>query len=1110
MSLSSDLVAKLVDAVFKGTVRSLSRRLRTALDSPEREAAFRRVLGSGLLAFVARAPASAVDGEGAPGVIQRFFSDDDVAAELAALVSGRGLNTAELTYLFGEAAAAQPAGTAIVADEAGLGPALTALEEAVAARLVGEPSLQHLVESGGFGRGDGATVRNPELVDFLAAIEPSTATIHAGRISARNVVSGVQVIYATSPRDGVDEEVKSLRQAYLSRLFGGIRNLSLAGMGPKAVGDIEEFLDLNAVYTDLDVLAPDVEAHLRWRTDGRAPAVWQLGRKPKLVLLGEPGSGKSTFVTFIMLCMAGEGLGDPDVNLQRIRKQVEQFEESVAPAAQARPGWPLPVVPVRVILREFAARGLPSAGEPGRARHVWAFLEEELDRSALREYAPHLRRELMDSGGLVCFDGLDEVPEADRQREQIREAILDFAATFDRCRFLVTSRTYAYRDQGWRLPEFGEAVIADFDDDQIGTFISRWYAHIGQLRALDAEAVRNRAELLRKAILTNDRILELARRPLLLTLMASLHAGRGGSLPERREELYADSVDLLLDYWESQRLERQPDGTITRAAPSLVEWLRSDRQQIRSFLNRLAYRAHAAQHELTGTADIAEGDLVSGLTDLSRNPDVRPKRLVQYLSQRAGILVQRAPGIYAFPHRTFQEYLAACHLTDCDDFPDNLARLVAEDPLRWREVSPLAAAKAGRGASAMLWQVIRALCPLEPTPETVDHPPVAWSSLHAAEALVDSDILKRIATYNQDVIDRVRRWQVRLTRSRLPAGERIHAGTMLARLGDPRVEVVTADHTEFCHVPAGPFVFGREPSSGRDHSEGMAGFERFQYAPHVCDLDYPYWISRFPVTMAQFQEFVDDGGYRDARYWSEAVAAGIWRAGKLRRHSAEYKWDGTRFVDGTREANQPIMQVIMYEAVAYCRWLGDRLCAGVPLAACLPSEAEWEKAARGGLQIPEVTTVARRGSLREPHRVRLVDNPMPARRYPWGDDEDLDRKNGGQRPGTPGCFPLGVSPYGVEDLLNPWQWTRSLWNTSASEQTTQPDNRVPYDPFDGRERLDAPRDRKRAIRGTGPSTSPQAVSCAYRLSSEANSTAADLGFRVALIPTEVAQRLASS
>ena len=375
--------------------------------------------------------------------------------------------------------------------------------------------------------------------------------------------------------------------------------------------------------------------------------------------------------------------------------------------------------------------------------------------------------------------------------------------------------------------------------------------------------------MLKRAIFSSKNLNALTERPLLLTLMASLHAWRGGSLPEKREQLYADTVDLLLDWWESPKTVRDANGEIKVLQPSLAEWLKIDKQKVRELLNELAFLAHSTQPELQGTADIAESELVQKLIHLNPNPDpdVKPVQLVEYLSQRAGLLLPRGEGVYTFPHRTFQEYLAACFLTN-HEYPEKLAKLAKDDPNRWREVALLAAAKGARGGDLMVWALADSLCYRQP--ETQANLPEIGGAHLAAQALVESANLAQASESNQTKVALVQNWLANiLRRNDFPATERALAGNSLAHLSDPRREVMTIADMQFCLVSAGPFWMG-----GEEYDD--------EKPLHLHEaLKDDYWLSRYPVTNAQFAEFIKAGGYREARYWPEAIAA------KLRR---KCKW----------------------------------------------------------------------------------------------------------------------------------------------------------------------------------------------------------------------------
>ena len=820
------------------------------------------------------------------------------------------------------------------------------------------------------------------------------------------------------------------------------------------------------------------------RQPRRISALQQLNQRRHLVLLGDPGSGKSTFVNFVTVCLAGAALEHPRLNLQRLTTPLPQEEEERRrdrdEQPQPQPWDHGPLLPIPIVLRDFAARGLPAASQTATAEHLWRFFTAELRAAALEEAAPLLKKELLEKGGLFLFDGFDEVPTGDRHRQHIKQVVEDVGRTFTRCHILVTSRTYAYQQQDWRLPGFDETVLASFSRGQIIQFVDSWYAHVAHVRHLNREDTQGRAALLKQAILNNPRLYALAERPLLLTLMASLHAWRGGSLPEKREQLYADSVDLLLDLWEKQRIVRDAAGQVKVIQPSLEQWLQVDRDKVRALLNRLAYAAHASQADLVGTADIAESELVMGLLNLSEDKALQPARLVEFLSSRAGLLLPRGVGVYTFPHRTFQEYLAACHLTQDQYYPAEVAKLARQDPNRWREVALLAGAKAAGGSTYALWGLVEELCHAEPGEGAAD---CYWGAHLAGQFLVESADLTHLTPARQQHVHRVRHWLVQvLTQPILPATERALAGRHLAQLGDPRPEVTEVDGMSFCYVPAGDFWLGEDKE-----------------ARPVAFLNQDYWLARFPVTHAQYLAFVDAGGYAQAEWWAEAAAAGRWKGGAYsafgQRRTAPWFY-GHDF----QLPNLPVVGVSWYEALAFSKWLTARWRARGWLPAnwqvTLPSEAEWEKATRGGLRIPGQPVTAAIPLLRpqQPPDHTLQPNPDPQRPYTWpGRELTPQQANYAateiNQTSSVGCFPRSASVYGCEEMLgNVWEWTRSRLKA------------YPYDPADGRERLQRGEYEGTVLRGGSWANDEQSQRCAARSDNIPLNDLGDVGFRLVLSP----------
>jgi formylglycine-generating enzyme required for sulfatase activity len=980
------------------------------------------------------------------------------------------------------------------------------------------------------------SVMTASYLDLRPARPSSTNNLLAKDLEAQNVVVGTQNNYIateTPDRDG------GLRTSYLRRLLTNLGSISLAGIDPRVATDEHDRIAVKDIYVHLHAATWPVDYDSASR-HFEGPASIFVGNHFKSVILGEPGGGKSTFANYIALCLAGELL-DSEVFNHHTLFPADSFAvvaDDGNRIKRLKAHWTHgALVPVKIVLRDFAVYCGDNSATPS-AGSLWQYIESDLESASLGEYAPLLRSELLQKGGVLIFDGLDEVPESEAQRERIVRCIEDFSATFSLCPIVVTSRTYAYNQQGWKLGGFDEISLKDLSLVQIDTFVRLWYREVA--RRSDPTAVLKfdgRADELSSAIRTNPSLFDLAQRPLLLTLMSSLHAWRGGSLPEKREELYSDAVDLLLDTWESQRLQTLPNGQSVQIQPSLLEWLQCDRAAVRDLLEELAFEAHNATTDGgSETADIAESTLISRLTKLSGNPNTRPLRLVEYLSQRAGIVIQRAPGVYAFPHRTFQEYLAACYITE-HDYPDSLVELFVEDPAHWREVALLAIAKASRGTSASILFTAQAACPHN-TGEAASTEDLR-SSILAGHALAESDQI-RSSRRAARLLEEVQAFLLEaMQRDTLIALERVEAGHLLGRIGDPRPSTVSALHAEYCYVPRGLY----EHVETRSNEVEVDPYDGHEIGPvdgvrvignRSIDLDYPFWISKYPVTNAQFLEFVESGGYSNARYWPEAQAANAWRPGEVLRsefdesptdeeeaEGEEWREDGSIVEDSVwrppaissnvrLSPNQPVSRVTWYEALAYCRWvgeLGDR-----KYLATLPSVLEWEKAARGGLCVPRTPTIfslldiVNGGGSFHRMRVDMRSNPAPLRPYPWGASPiDPDRAFAefnaiglntlGVRgaDGLPvGLHPRSASSYGASDMVaNLWQHTRSLYRT--------PLPRGKASATDCSEALLADRLEQRAVRGCGSWMERGSIHISHEIPARGSEVFV-AGFRVVLLP----------
>jgi formylglycine-generating enzyme required for sulfatase activity len=288
----------------------------------------------------------------------------------------------------------------------------------------------------------------------------------------------------------------------------------------------------------------------------------------------------------------------------------------------------------------------------------------------------------------------------------------------------------------------------------------------------------------------------------------------------------------------------------------------------------------------------------------------------------------------------------------------------------------------------------------------------------------------------------------RLRSTQLSAVARVAAGNALTQLGDPRFRPDAWSLPDepllgFVEIPAGPFLMGSNPQQDPTAYPDEAPL-------HEITLSR-YYIGRYPVTGSQFRAFIDHSGHRAEN-------------------------EGSLY----GPANHPVVWLGWLDALTYCAWLTARLRewqgTPEPLATLLrqegwcvtlPSEPEWEKAARGS----------------------------DGRAYPWGNEADNNRGNFGgtgiMTTSAVGCFPAGVSPYGIEDMSgNVWEWTRSVWG--AYPYPTDVTGRAE------REDLEVGEGLRRVRRGGAFFSSPRSVRCTVRLGSGPYPHGGGMGCRAVL------------
>ncbi|NEO93624.1 MAG: NACHT domain-containing protein [Moorea sp. SIO3G5] len=367
-----------------------------------------------------------------------------------------------------------------------------------------------------------------------------------------------------------------------------------------------------------------LERVLLEKTTGRKFLAQQLlsqSQSRRVVILGAPGSGKTTLMSYFAVMLAeskAEVLGlDGDTD------------------------W----LPILIRMRDFGINL-----DKNLIDYARGFAENTM--SVQRLPVGFFEHWLSDGRALILLDGLDEVAE-EAKRNDVVSRINNFLGQFDRNRAIITSRPAGYRRDFFRTEEFPHYQIEPFDDSKISAFIDNWY----NSRFQDQAEAQRRKESLRKALDDNDRIKLLARNPLLLTIIALIHRYQA-VLPKERYKLYDKAVETLLTSWDANK---------ELSSDKWLSYLSLD--DLRRLMEWLAYWIHTqgnAEDKDSGTL-IDKDDLIKQLAEQIKTlkqvdlykAKQEAKRFVELIRKRTGLLNEQGQDCYGFVHKTFQEYLCA-------------------------------------------------------------------------------------------------------------------------------------------------------------------------------------------------------------------------------------------------------------------------------------------------------------------------------------------------------------------------------------------------------------------------------------------------------------------
>ncbi len=675
---------------------------------------------------------------------------------------------------------------------------------------------------------------------------------------------------------------------YRRYLKSQIEFIDIRGIGERRGGDAVGFPILD-LYTELYVqtgLTNFDLNHGRIRGRKRISLSEMLKATSKLVIMGDPGSGKTTFLRYVAM------------------------KEIVNQESKQRSN-PLPIYLRLADIYEYAQDHNKQLTPDILLDYFMSFSE--------REHLRFTRADLTDrfekGECLWLLDSLDELPSTE-SREKIVALIEDTCRKWDKCRYILTSRPIALK--GMAIPISFEVVgIDDWGSEEIGRFLQAWtsllYVNWSENKR------RHHWGALLNTILENHELQGLARNAVMLTAMAVVHYNEK-HLPEGKADLFEAVI-----YWLIRSRNRENDNI--QANAKFIE----DRYKE---IALAMFESEGGRRNRVGRGWAAERVMRhfdGGIEDALRFLDSE---------EETGILIRRGEGDLTFWHLSFQEYLAAKEIAGKTDDEQTGWWYRLKDRLdetEWREVLTLVPSclnRLGGERVDLFFDRLGECC--------VDEKPVTKAKRVALGGSILKDL--RLTGYTPSntrswfkVLNEVQPMlfsEVGLTPS-IPLETRYEAAVAYGLGGDPRLR--NFEET-WISIPPGKIYIGAQSKEkdGVNYDAAAAPWE----GP-VLEIEVKgFEIRKYPITVEEYAKFIEDEGYSESAelFWGDDA----WRWKESYSITTPLDWEQQLLTP-----NCPIVGISWCEANAYCNWLTRKDMRKKLYR--LPCEFEWEYVARKDL-----------------------------------------------------------------------------------------------------------------------------------------------------------------